>query len=386
MKEANTKTLKGQDKVASGKRPATKRNSVAPRPSSADERSIVVGIDIGERHLNLCEIDLDDVVSEARLVNSAKKLREHFEGRSKRRIAVEAGAHTRWIAELLRELGHEVLVLDPRRTKLISGSLYKDDRIDAQTLAMLARDAPTLLKTIPVRPLESQIVLTLIRARAGAVQGRTRIINAVRGLLKPYGFKTSKDSRGPGFTAHLRETLDPTLLRLVDSLLVLIDTFNAQIKRYDEDVELVLPRFAPDAIHVTEINGVGALTVLYFVALIGDCQRFVKARDIGPYLGLCRRRQDSGDYRSELGITKAGDNLMRALLANCASYILGPFGKDSDIRRWGLKRMGGGSRAEKKKAKVAVARKLAVLILTLWKTGRPYTPFRKTADDAKQAA
>jgi len=391
MKEAITKPLKGQEKAkAKGKTDARKavsrREGVPPRAKVLSDGTTVVGIDIGERHVNLCEIDSDDAVTETRLGNTPKKLREQFEGKAKRRIVLEAGAHTRWIAELLGELGHDVLVVDPRRTKLISGSLYKDDRVDAQTLAMLGRDAPTLLKTIPVRPLESQVVLTLVRARAGAVQGRTRIINAVRGLLKPYGYTTTKDSRGAGFTAHIRATLDPILLRLVDSLLVLIDTFNAEIKRYDADIELVLPRFAPDAVHVTSINGVGALTVLYFVALVGNPGRFEKTRDVGPYLGLCRRRQDSGDYRSELGITKAGDNLMRALLANCAAYILGPFGQDSDLRQWGLKKVGGGSRAEKKKAKIAVARKLAVLILTLWKTGRVYTPFRKPANEATKAA
>lgn len=379
MKESINKTAKKQGATGVPKKPAQARTeSSAPVP-------VVVGIDISEKRLNLCEIDADGVISEARFTNSAKKLMEHFEAKPKRRIIVEVGAHTRWIAEVLQALGHEVLVVDPRRTKLISGSLYKDDRVDAQTLALLGRDAPNLLKTVPMRRLESQMVLTLVRARAGAVKGRTRIVNAVRGLLKPYGFTIPKDGRGATFAAYVRQNLDPALLRLVESLLVLIDTFNEQIKRYDDDVALVLPRFAPDAVPLTQINGVGPLTVLYFAALIGDPHRFAKSRDVGPYLGLCRRRQDSGDYKSELGITKAGDSLMRALLANCASYVLGPFGQDSDIRRWGIRKVGGGTRAEKKKAKIAVARKLAVLMLTLWKSGRTYIPLRNQ-DVAMKAA
>ena len=173
MKEAITKPLKGQEKAkAKGKRKAvSRREGVPPRAKVLSDGTTVVGIDIGERHVNLCEIDSDDAVTETRLANTPKKLREQFEGKAKRRIVLEAGAHTRWIAELLGELGHQVLVVDPRRTKLISGSLYKDDRVDAQTLAMLGRDAPTLLKTIPVRPLESQVVLTLVRARAGPCRG-----------------------------------------------------------------------------------------------------------------------------------------------------------------------------------------------------------------------
>lgn len=384
MNEAITKAPKFQAKSACSPKPPKKEGALS-KFGSTPSRAIVVGVDVSEKHLNLCEIDGDDAVCESRMANSSKKLLEHFQGKAKRRIIIEVGAHTRWIAELLEQLGHQVLIVDPRRTKLISGSLYKDDRIDAMTLAMLGRDAPALLKTVPLRRLESQMVLTLVRARASAVKGRTRIVNTVRGVLKPYGYTIPKDSRGATFTAYIRETLDQALLRIVEPLLVLIETFNAQIKRYDDDVALVLPRLAPDTVHLTQINGVGALTVLYFVALIGDPHRFASNRDIGPYLGLCRKRQDSGDYKSELGITKAGDSLMRALLANCASYLLGPFGQDSDIRRWGLKKVGGGSRAEKKKAKIAVARKLAVVMLTLWKTGRPYTPFHKS-HEAKKAA
>jgi transposase len=382
MNEGITRSANGQGKVTDCSRKPSK--GTRPKQTVTTDHGIVVGIDVSEKRLNMCEIDAEGTISEARLANSAKKLVEHFEGKTRRRVIIEVGAHTRWIAELLDALGHQVLVVDPRRTKLISGSLYKDDRVDAQTLAMLGRDAPNLLKTVPVRRLESQMVLTLVRARAGAVKGRTRIINAIRGLLKPYGYTIPKDGRGATFTAYVRQTLDPALLRIVENLLVLIDTFNAQIKRYDDDVALVLPRFAPETAPLTDINGVGALTVLYFVALIGDPHRFAKSRDVGAYLGLCRRRQDSGDYKSELGITKAGDSLMRALLANCASYILGPFGQDSDIRRWGLKKVGGGSRVEKKKAKIAVARKLAVLMTTLWKTGRTYIPLRN--EHTKKAA
>ena len=127
MKEAITKPLKGQEKAkAKGKTDARKavsrREGVPPRAKVLSDGTTVVGIDIGERHVNLCEIDSDDAVTETRLGNTPKKLREQFEGKAKRRIVLEAGAHTRWIAELLGELGHEVLVVDPRRTKLISGS------------------------------------------------------------------------------------------------------------------------------------------------------------------------------------------------------------------------------------------------------------------------
>lgn len=363
-----------------------RRKPLKLEPSAGDGRrtATVTGLDVSEKHIQICEIDVDDVVSEGRIATSDKKLREYFEGRAARRIVIEMSSHTRWITELLRSFGHEVLVVDPRRMKLVSGTLYKDDTLDAQTLAMLARDAPRLLKTVPLRDIEHQRLLTMVRARATAVEGRTRIINAIRGMLKPYGYRVPRSSHSV-LATYLWSEVEAPILRLIEPLMVLLETFDGQIARYDQEAERILPQLPPNARQLREIPGVGPLTVLYFVAIIGDPNRFAKSRDVGPYLGLCRRRDDSGEYQSELGITKAGDRYMRALLANCVSHIMGPFGKDSDLRDWGLKKLGGATRVEKKKMKVALARKLAVLLLTLWKSGKPYDRHHQKRGERKAA-
>jgi transposase len=366
------------------KKTTVRKEGAKDRVAGGARRPTVVGIDIGDKYLQVCEIDADDVVTGGRFVSTESKLREQFEGRERRRIIVEMGSSTRWIAELLRSLGHEVLIVDPRRIKLISGSLYKDDKVDALTLALLGTEAPRLLKTVPLRDLEHQKALTLVRARACAVTGRTRVINSLRGMLKPYGYRIPKSATST-LVSWLNETLDAEILPLIQPLLGLLETSDIQIGRYDKEAKQLLPKLAPEAVRLCEIPGVGPITALYFAALIGNPERFRKARDVGSYLGLCRRRDDSGEHRSELRITKAGDRYMRALLVNCAAQIMGPFGKESDLRTWGLKKMGGGTRVEKRKAKVALARKLSVIMLTLWKSGASYDRFHQTKNVARAA-
>lgn len=348
---------------------ATTRNKFPPMDT--------VGLDVGEKYIHFCELSAEgEVVEDGRFTCTSDKLRERFERMDERRVVLEVGSHSRWIAELLMELGHTVLLLDPRRLKLIAGTLYKDDKIDAELLATLGWKVPEMLKTVRLREVKDQKALTLVRSRAALVESRTKLVNTVRGVLKPYGIRLQKEGRSSTFISLARESLPAEMLALIAPMLTTIELLNKGIKQYDVDAEQLLPQVAPEAVHLTQITGVGALTVLYFAALVGDPHRFGNSRNIGAYLGLCRKRSDSGDYTSQLGITKAGDSYMRALLANCASYILGPFGKDCDLRRWGLARIGAGqkSRAEKKKAKVAVSRKLAVLMLTLWKSGAAYDP------------
>jgi transposase len=349
-----------------------------------------VGLDVSEKFIQFHEVSADgEVVEEGRFRCTADKLRDRFGRMEERRVVLEVGSHSRWITEVLLELGHTVLLLDPRRLKLIAGTLYKDDTIDAEVLASLGWRVPEMLKTVRLREAKDQKALTLVRSRGALVESRTKLVNTVRGVLKPYGIRLPKEGRSSTFASSARESLPAEMLALIAPMIAAIEQLNTGIKLYDREAEQLLPKLAPDAVHLTQIAGVGALTALYFAALVGDPHRFGNTRNIGAYLGLCRKRSDSGDYKSQLRITKAGDSYMRALLANCASYILGPFGPDCDLRRWGLARIGAGkkSRAEKKKAKTAVSRKLAVLMLTLWKTGNAYDPLHeaKRRDRAKTA-
>lgn len=308
-----------------------------------------VGLDISDKYLQAYELTHDgEVVDESRFRCSEEKLRERYEGAERKRFIVEMSSSTRWIAVLLEDCGHEVIIVDPRRFKVISQSLKKDDRNDAATLAFYGQTIPKLLPTVQIRDLKHQKALTLVRARAAVVEARTKLVNTVRGLLKPYGVRVPKGGSHRTFATYIRENVEPELAKILEPLLWGIDHANQAVKSYNERVEEVLSALAPHTMHLTQIQGVGALTVLYFVALIGDPSRFSKSRDVGAYLGLCPRRHDSGEFKAELGITKTGDPYMRALLSNCAAHILGPFGVDSDLRRWGVMRIGGGAAVPRK--------------------------------------
>ena len=146
-----------------------------------------------------------------------------------------------------------------------------------------------------------------------------------------------------------------------------------------EALEVSISRLAaeryPETIYLQQVSGVGPITSLYFVLKVGTPGRFQRTRDIGAFLGLCPRRDQSGETDKELRISKCGDQYLRGLLVNAAQYILGPFGTDSALREHGLRLAQEGTARAKKRAVVAVARKLAVLLLTLWKSREPYESF-----------
>ena len=127
-----------------------------------------------------------------------------------------------------------------------------------------------------------------------------------------------------------------------------------------------------------QVNGVGVHTALLFMLTIGDAERFEKSRMVGSFLGLRPKKQESGESKPQLGITKAGDMYLRKTLVNCAQYMLGPFGKDSDLRRFGQRICERGGKNAKKRAVIAVARKLAVVLHRLWVTGEVYEPLRNS--------
>jgi transposase len=132
----------------------------------------------------------------------------------------------------------------------------------------------------------------------------------------------------------------------------------------------------PETELLRQVPGVGPITATTYLLTLEDPARFPRSRAVGSYLGLRPRQKDSGSLRPQLRITKAGDEAVRRLLVGAAQYILGPFGPDSDLRRWGLKLAEQGGKAAKKRAVVAVARKLSVLLLRLWVTGEVYEPLR----------
>ena len=344
-----------------------------------------VGIDLGDAYSYVCVLDPQGRVARRfRHATTPKAFRAHHEHRESSLVVIETGTHSPWISRLLAECGHEVIVANARRVALISRGKKKTDREDCEALARLGRIDPEFLSPIEHRGEESQLDMTALRARSAAIRARTQLINAVRGLVKPCGERIPKCGSAT-FHKTARKHMPPQLKESLEPLLVLIEASTTLIKAYDEQVKALCAKHKPTQL-LQAVPGVGPIASLTFVLTLEDPRRFRRSRQVGAYLGLTPRLSESGDSKPQLRITKAGDVDLRTLLVTSAQYILGPWGPDSDLRRCGLALAERGARNGKKRAVVAVARRLAVLLHHLWKTGEVYDPLhlarrRGEADD-----
>jgi transposase len=289
------------------------------------------------------------------------------------RIAIEAGTHSPWVSRLLEECGHEVLVANPRRTRLIYANKRKTDEVDAENLARLARLDPKLLHPLEHRGEESQAHLAIIRSRQALVSTRTQLVNHVRGAVKSFGARLPKcpaRSFHKRAAEHIPEALRPALGPILET----IGSLTERIRDYERQLETISKESYPETELLRQIEGVGALTALTFVLTLEDPYRFERSRSVGACLGLVPANDQSGDRDPQRRISKEGDELLRKLLVGSAHYILGPFGSDSDLRRYGQKIASRGGKNAKKRAAVAVARKLCVLLHRLWVSAELYDP------------
>ena len=339
-------------------------------------KKYTVGLDLGDRWSWYCVLDEGgEVVFEHKLSTTAKALREVFGGMPQSRVALETGTHSPWVSRLIKELGHEVIVAQARKVRLIGESRKKDDRLDARTLARLARIDPELLGPIQHRSARAQADLIMIRARAGLVRARTALINAARGLTKSYGERL-RGCNARNMDTEKKKELSAELQLALEPLLQAIESLSQQILAYNERIEQMARESYPEVARLRQVKGVGTLIALAYVLTLEDPRRFNKSRDAGCYVGLQPGRRNSGSSTPQLHISKEGDAYLRTLLVQGAQHILGPFGEDSDLRRWGLKLAERGGKNGKKRAVIAVARKLAVLLHRLWVSGEAYEPLR----------
>lgn len=341
-----------------------------------------IGLDLGDKFSYLTTVDPEgELIEEARLPTTRASFQRKFSAMPSCRIAMEVGAHSRWASHLLKELGHDVLVANARKLRAIYHNPRKGDRADAETLARLARLDPELLSPIHHRSPQAQADLAILRSRDALVRCRTLLINHARSIVKSVGARLpscSADAFASKAASAIPDSLQPALLPIVET----IDSLTRQIRAYDRQIEHLCRDQYPETLRLQEISGVGPLTALGFLLTLEDPARFRRSRDVGPALGLVPRRDQSGDQDPQLRITKTGDPYLRQLLVNAAHYILGPFGPDCDLRRWGLKLAERGGKNAKKRAVVGVARKLAILLHRLWKTGEVYDPFYRAGRDA----
>lgn len=357
-----------------------KKNSICSKSPRTEKRvqRVTIGMDLGDKTSRYCMLDDNgQVLRESSVGTNKKAMTLVFAQLGRCRVAIEVGTHSPWLSRLLNSFGHEVIVANPRQVKLISASSRKDDRLDAQTLARLARVDPQLLRPIQHRSERAQGHLMAIRVRASLVEARTVLVNTARGLSKAIGERLPScdtDQMGmerlEGLPAAVKETLRP-LVEEVESL-------TEQIHASDQKIEQIARSEYPETELLRQVSGVGTLIALTFVLTVEDRERFQKSRDVGCYVGLRPKRNSSGESEPQLGITKEGDLYLRKMLVQGAHCILGRRGPDTDLKRWGLRLCERGGKNAKKRAVVAVARKLAILLHRLWVTGEVYEPLRNS--------
>src|ERR1700733_3582901 len=376
------------------------------------EGPITIGMDLGDKTSRYCVLGADDEQLEGSVAMNKKAMAQKFAGMRRCRIAMEVGTHSPWVSRLLTHLGFEVIVANARQVQLISASSRKNDRMDARLLARLARADPKLLRPIRHRSEQAQSDLMAIRIRASLVEARTGLVNAARGFAKalrerlpscdadalgvkktealPAPMSSTRESSFPGAsTRYLWVGVPAGLQERLRPLLEQVESLTAQIKKLDSSIEQIARTSYPETELLRRVKGVGILIALTFVLTVEDRERFQKSRDVGCYVGLRPKQSESGQSQPQLPITKEGDRYLRTLLVQGAHLILNRRGPDTDLKRWGLKLASHGGKNAKKRAIVAVARKLAVLLHRLWVTGEVYEPLRNSqaaARDSRQAA
>jgi transposase len=337
------------------------------------EAGLTIGVDLGDIRSDVTVRGADgEIRHKVRVTTTTPKLTQFFAPIQTSLIVMEVGTHSPWVSRLLQSLGHGVIVANPRRLKLISASDSKSDRIDSEMLSELGRCMPSLLNPVQHRSAEAQRDLAVVRVRSQLVRTRSKLWSSLRGMAKSMG------ERLPRRKIVVSE-LGPEL-EVLKPLLESIESLNEKIKGCDEQIHELVQTKYPEAVRLQQVAGVGPIISLTFILTIEHRERFRSSRHVGSYLGLRPKQQDSGKKQPQLAITKSGDRYMRSLLVQGAQYVLGRQSPETDLKRWGLELCARGGKNAKKRAVVAVARKLAVLLHRLWVDGRPYEPVRKKVE------
>ena len=346
------------------------------RIGGLDGKQVWIGMDLGDRFSEICILNNEGAVERRERIETTRvAMHGFFQIFAGMPIAVEAGTHSPWVSRLLFECGLHVTVANAREVRKIHQSDHKNDRSDSETLARILRLDPKLLAPVHHRSSAMQADLSVVRARDALVRTRTVCINSARGLVKSYGARLPKCA-AESFVHRAALYVPDELREAVAPLLETIAAITTKIRAFDKHIDNLAAKKYREVARLEQVTGVGALTSLTYILTLADAKRFEHSRDVAPYLGLVPRQYDSGDQHSQLKITKAGNPLLRRLLVQSAQYILGPFGPDCDLRRFGQRMMERGGKNAKKRAVVGVARKLAVLLHHLWLTGEVYEPLR----------
>jgi transposase len=344
------------------------------KQSSSSSAPVVIGLDLGDKWSRYCVLDSAGVIlEEDRVRSNAESLLERFGSLASIRIVIETGTHSPWVSRTLEGMGHSAVVANARKLRMIYESDRKNDRLDARMLARLGRVDLELLAPVQHRRAQTQADLAVIRGRDSLVAARTQLINSCRGMVKAMGGRPPKSTTS-AFASKMKDAIPAELLAALNPLLLSIRALSEQIKNCDRRIHQLAAEKYPETKLLQQVQGVGPLVALTYVLTVEDPRRFPKSRAVGSYLGLRPRQSESGDSAPQLGITKAGSGHLRRLLVQSAQYMLSSLARDSRLRRWGLELASRGGKNGKRRAVIAVARKLAVLLHKLWSTGQVYEP------------
>ena len=328
-----------------------------------------IGIDLGDKAHETCTLNAEgEIIERSSVLNNRETLITFSKANRGATLIMEAGCHSPWISRLFTRQGHKVIVANPRKLRAIYESDNKNDQRDAEMLARIGRFDGKLLYGIEHKSEAHQRALKIIDARDVLVSARVKLVNHVRGSLKSLGIFLPSGCSTECFARKAREHLEEADYALLAPVIETIAELSVRIKAEDKHIEQMITEDYPESQKLMTIPGVGPMTALAFVLIIGSPDRFAKARDVGPFLGLVPGRDQSGDTDKPMRITKAGNRMLRRLLVSCAQYTLGKFGPDSALKEAGERKIATGAKVAKKKAVVKTARKLAVLMLAVWKT------------------
>ena len=345
------------------------------RMQQSNEISAVAGVDIGDKRSYVRLVGLDgELIEEVQIPTRPAAIEKYFRSWPRLRVVLETGGHTNWMRRLIAGLGHEVLVADARQLRLISQSDAKNDRNDAYWLAELGRSNPDLLAPVAARDEHVEQHRSWLRGRETMVEARTKLVNSVRGIAKTHGIRFGQCGMMQ-WVARVWECPD-VLRTILEPMARIIVELSREINELDRRIEKLGKEQYPATQLLRSVDGVGPLTSLaYVLELNNDVGRVKRSRQMGAVVGCRPKQRDSGESSPELSITKAGNPMLRRLLVQSSQRIIGPFGLESDLRSWGLGLAARGKKRAKRRAVVAVARKLAVVLHAMWAKNKAWQPF-----------
>jgi transposase len=339
-----------------------------------------VGLDVSQKLTSICVVDdAGRRLWRGQCHSDPEQIERAVKGHTGRdtTIGIETGPMTPWLVHELRARELNVTCLDARHASAaLKMQMNKTDQNDAEGLAQIMRTG--WYRSVHVKSLDAHRTRAMLGARAQLVGMRTRLSNHIRGVLKTFGILPGA-MRGLPFDRRVESQLveRDDLAMIVRPMLMAWRHLREQIAAFDKEL-LALAKSSPTCRLLMSVPGIGVLSVLSYVSTIEDPARFTRSRSVGAHIGLTPRQYQSGEVDRSGRISRCGDSLVRTLLYEAAVVILTRVKRACGLKDWAqaiARRSGAG------KARVALARKLAVILHSIWQSGEPFRWSEQPAGD-----